>query len=45
MAASNTPSIRELALAALARQHGDGEIPRETVVRRRLTAISGVSPP
>jgi hypothetical protein len=45
MAASNAPSIRELALAALARQHGDCETPRETVVRQGVSQLYPASHP
>jgi hypothetical protein len=40
MTASNTPSIRELALAALTRQHGDGETPNETTMRQGVSRLS-----
>jgi hypothetical protein len=43
--ASNTPSIRELALAALARRHGDRETLRETVVRRCVSQLYPASHP
>jgi len=45
MAASNSPSIRELALAALARQRGGGETPRETAMRQGVSQPASVSTP
>ena len=45
MAASNSPSIRELALAALARQRGGGETPRGTTMRQGVSQPASVSTP
>jgi hypothetical protein len=41
MKASNTPTIRELALAALARQRRDGETPRDDGETRRVSPSHG----
>jgi hypothetical protein len=45
VAASNPPSLRELALAVLARRRGGGETPRETTVRQGVLEPLSVSPP
>src|SRR6516225_1869910 len=45
MAGSNSPSIRELALAALARQRGGGETARETAVRQGVSPLHPASHP
>ena len=45
MTASNSPSIRELALAALARQHARDETPHETTMRHPVSWPSLVSHP
>jgi hypothetical protein len=45
MTASNSPSIRELALAALARQRGKDETPHETTMRQGVSRLYPVSHP
>jgi len=43
MAANNSPSIRELALAALGRQRGKDETPHETTMRQGVSHPSQAS--